>query len=211
MKIKICGLKEAENIKHVSEESPDFMGFIFYPKSSRFVGEEFSKTALAGIPGNITKTAVFVNETVENILKTVHKYGFEAVQLHGNESPAVCNQLKQHNLIVIKAFAMDASFDFATLLPYEKLCDYFLFDTKTKHFGGSGESFDWNLLGQYKLETPFFLSGGLGVENLEAVLKLKHDKLYGLDFNSRLEDKPGFKNIRLINKVLDTIRNYEHI
>ncbi|MEX0996443.1 MAG: phosphoribosylanthranilate isomerase [Flavobacteriaceae bacterium] len=211
MKIKICGLKEANNIQQVSQANPDYMGFIFYPKSSRFVGDDFSKTALIEIPDNIIKTAVFVNESVENILKIVQKYDFEAVQLHGHESPEICRQLKEKNLIVIKAFAIDTTFDFEKLHPYEKQCDSFLFDTKTNHFGGSGKTFNWKLLEKYNLKTPFFLSGGLGLENLEAVLKLKHDKLYGLDFNSRLEDRPGLKNIELINKVLDTIRNYEHI
>lgn len=211
MKIKICGLKESHNIQQVSEANPDYMGFIFYPKSSRFVGEELSKTALDEIPDTIIKTAVFVNDSIENISKIVTKYNFKAVQLQGHESPETCRQLKLQNLIVIKAFAMDDSFDFAAIYPYENQCDYFLFDTKTNHFGGSGKTFDWELLEKYNSETPFFLSGGLGVENLEAVLKLKYDKLYGLDFNSRLEDKPGLKNIPLINKVLDTIRNYEHI
>ncbi|WP_339609923.1 phosphoribosylanthranilate isomerase [uncultured Planktosalinus sp.] len=211
MKIKICGLKEAKNLRQVSEANPDYMGFIFYPKSKRFVGDEFSKTTLAKIPESILKTAVFVNESQENILKTVQKYDFQAVQLHGNESTEICKQLKLQNLIVIKVFAMDDCFDFETLHPYENHCDYFLFDTKTKHFGGSGKSFDWNLLQQYHLKTPFFLSGGLGIENLEAILKLKHNKLYGLDFNSKLEISPGIKNIQLINKVLDTIKNYEHI
>lgn len=211
MKIKICGLKEVNNIRQVSVANPDYMGFIFYTKSSRFVGEEFSKTALDEIPDNIIKTAVFVNESLENILKIVTKYDFKAVQLHGHESPETCRQLKQQNLIVIKAFAIDDTFNFETLHPYEGSCDYFLFDTKTNQYGGSGRVFDWGLLRNYKLETPFILSGGLGVENLQTILELKHDRLYGLDFNSRLEDKPGLKNIPLINKVIDTIRNYEHI
>ena len=211
MKIKICGLKEAHNIQQVSKANPDYMGFIFYPKSSRFVGNEFSKSALAEIPDNIIKIAVFVNESVENILRTVMKYNFKAVQLHGQESPETCRQLKEKKLIVIKAFSMDDSFDFIALHQYEKRCNFFLFDTKTPAFGGSGKSFNWKLLEKYNLETPFFLSGGLGIENMEAVLKLNHGKLYGLDFNSRLEDKPGLKNITLINKVLETIRNYEHI
>jgi len=211
MKMKICGLKEADNIKQVSEANPDFMGFIFYLKSSRFVGDEFSKSALAEIPESCIKTAVFVNESLENILKITTQYDFESVQLHGDESPETCRQLKEQNLIVIKAFAIDANFDFETLHQYEKQCDYFLFDTKTKQYGGSGKTFDWKVLQNYNLETPFFLSGGLGLDNLETILRFKHDKLYGLDFNSKLEDRPGFKNIELMKKVLDTIRNYEHI
>ncbi len=211
MKIKICGLKDTFNIRKVSEANPDYMGFIFYPKSPRFVGEKFSKNTLETIPESIIKTAVFVNETLENIGNIVNNYGFEAVQLHGNESQAMCKELKEQKLTIIKAFAIDEVFDFKTLIPYEIHCDYFLFDTKTPNFGGSGKTFDWTLLWHYQLETPFFLSGGLGAENLYEVLKLKHDKLYGLDFNSKLEDAPGLKNIQMINKVLDTIRNYEHI
>tara|TARA_R110000850_G_scaffold277151_1_gene424824 strand:- start:16101 stop:16736 length:636 start_codon:yes stop_codon:yes gene_type:complete len=211
MKIKICGLKDPENIRQVSEANPDYMGFIFYPKSPRFVGEKFSKNTLGIIPESIVQTAVFVDESVGNIMNIVNNYGFEAIQLHGNESPEICKQLKELKLTVIKAFAMDKAFDFKTLAPYETYCDYFLFDTKTQAFGGSGKTFDWTLLSQYQLETPFFLSGGLGVENLDAILKLRHDILHGLDFNSKLEDAPGLKNIQMINKVLDTIRNYEHI
>lgn len=211
MKIKICGLKNSENIRQVSEANPDYMGFIFYPKSPRYVGLKFSKNTLETIPKRIVKTAVFVNESVENIMKIVKNYGFEAVQLHGNETPEMCKQLKEQKLTVFKTFAIEENFDFKTLIPYQTHCDYFLFDTKTPAFGGSGKSFDWILLLQYPLETPFFLSGGLGVENLEAILKLKHEKLYGLDFNSKLEKAPGLKDILMIKKVLGTIRNYEHI
>ncbi len=211
MKIKICGLKDTNNIRQVSEANPDYMGFIFYPKSPRFVGETFSKNVLASIPETIVKTAVFVNESVENIMNIVNNYGFEAIQLHGNESPEICKQLKEQKLIVIKAFAIEETFDFTKLIPYETHCDNFLFDTKTPAFGGSGKTFDWTLLSQYQLVTPFFLSGGLGAENLEDIFKLKHDRLYGLDFNSKLEEAPGLKNIQMINKVLDTIRSYEHI
>jgi phosphoribosylanthranilate isomerase len=211
MKIKICGLKDKNNISQVSEANPEYMGFIFYPKSPRFVGDKFEKNALELIPGSIVKTAVFVNESVENIVSIVDNYSFNAIQLHGNESPEMCMQLKDKKLIVIKAFAIDEGFDFNSLIPYETHCDYFLFDTKTPAFGGSGKTFDWKLLSQYQLETPFFLSGGLGIENLEAILKLKHEKLYGLDFNSKLEDSPGIKNLQMINTVLVAIRNYEHI
>ncbi|GGD96945.1 phosphoribosylanthranilate isomerase [Planktosalinus lacus] len=211
MKIKICGLKDTNNIRQVSEANPDYMGFIFYPKSPRYVGQELSKDTLETIPESIVKTAVFVDESVENIMNKVNNYGFEAIQLHGDESPAICKELKEQNLTVIKAFAIEETFDFTKLIPYETHCDYFLFDTKTPAFGGSGKTFDWTLLSQHQLVTPFFLSGGLGVENLDAILKLKNDKLYGLDFNSKLEDAPGLKNIQMINKVLDTIRNYEHI
>lgn len=211
MKIKICGLKDPENTRQISEANPDYMGFIFYPKSLRFVGEKFSKNTLETIPKNILKTAVFVNESKENMLKIVRNYGFEAIQLHGNEPPEMCMQLKEEKVNVIKAFAIDETFDFNSLIPYETHCDYFLFDTKTPAFGGSGKTFDWTLLSQYQLETPFFMSGGLGIENIEEILNLKHSKLQGLDFNSKLEDTPGLKNIQITNTVLDTIRNYEYI
>lgn len=211
IKIKICGLKDTNNIGLVSKANPDYMGFIFYPKSPRFVGEKFAKSALESIPESIIKTAVFVNESEENVMNIVNNYGFEAIQLHGNESPKMCKQLKEKKVIVIKAFAIDEVFDFNSLIPYITHCDYFLFDTKTPAFGGSGKTFDWTLLSQYQLKTPFFLSGGLGVENLEEILKLKHEKLYGLDFNSKLEDTPGIKNLQMINTVLGAIRNYEHI
>ena len=126
----------------------------------------------------------------------------DIVQLHGTESVADCQFLKENNIKIIKAFSVDATFDFAVLKSYELVCDYFLFDTKTPTYGGSGKTFDWKLLDNYKLEKPFFLSGGLNSESIEKIKKLNYPMLVGLDFNSQLEDKYFKKNISIVTEVI---------
>lgn len=156
MKIKICGMKFPENIIEIGQLQPDYMGFIFYPKSKRFISEDFSMSSIKNLPKSIKKTGVFVNETIETILKKVCKYELNVVQLHGSESVVECQILKENNLEVIKAFSIDETFDFDVLESYQSVCDYFLFDTKSTGYGGSGKTFDWQLLEKYLLEKPFF-------------------------------------------------------
>ena len=211
MKIKICGMKYADNIRDVSALQPDFMGFIFYPASSRFVGYDFNETIVKAVPDSIRKVGVFVNESVENVIAIAARFEFHLVQLHGNESPQYCQQLKHNGLSIIKAISIDATIDFSTLLAYQPWCSYFLFDTKTNGFGGSGQSFDWGILDSYKLPVPFFLSGGLGTENIDAAMNIKHPMLYGLDMNSKLESLPGMKEIGATNNIITKARNHERI
>ena len=195
-------MKYADNIRDVSALQPDFMGFIFYPASSRFVGYDFDESIVKAVPNGIRKVGVFVNESVENVMATAARFGFDFVQLHGNESPQYCQQLKHNGLSIIKAISTDTTTNFTTLLAYQPWCSYFLFDTKTNGFGGSGQSFDWRILDSYKLPVPFFLSGGLGTENIEAALKIKHPMLYGLDMNSKLESLPGMKEIETSERAV---------
>lgn len=209
MKIKICGLKAPENINSISLLEPDYIGFIFYEKSKRYVGKDFTTQALH--IGNTKKTGVFVNESVDNVLNTIDKYHLDAVQLHGNESVSYCELLKKEHCILIKAFQMHAQFDFLSLNEYAPTCDYFLFDTQTENYGGSGNAFNWQLLKHYNLKIPFFLSGGLGPENVDTVLKFKHPMLYGLDFNSKLETSPGYKDVTTTQQIIKKIRGYEFI
>lgn len=199
-------MKFPENIKEVGALQPDFMGFIFYSKSKRFVGENFSIESLKNLPNSIKKVGVFVNESPEIILEKVNNYKLDTVQLHGNESVADCRFLQGKNIEIIKAFSVDATFDFGILKSYESVCDYFLFDTKTPDFGGSGKVFDWNLLTNYKLQTPFFLSGGLHLESIEKIKKLDFSMLIGLDFNSQLENQDYQKNIEQVTAVIQKIR-----
>lgn len=206
MKIKICGMKFPKNIKEVGNLKPDYMGFIFYPKSKRFVGENFSCNSIENLPESIKKVGVFVNETVESILEIVNKYSLNTVQLHGNESVETCSKIKSQEIEIIKAFSIDKSFDFGILKDYESVCDYFLFDTKTPDFGGSGKIFDWNLLEKYKLLKPFFLSGGLSLSAINKIKKINHPMLVGLDFNSQLEDKNYTKIIEEVNELINKIR-----
>lgn len=211
MKIKICGMKYAENIADIAALKPDFMGFIFYPKSKRYVGEDFQKSIVENIPEGIKKVGVFVNESFENIVAKCAEYDLDAVQLHGNETPAFCQLLSKLNIVVIKAVLVDERIDFAVLSAYEPWCNYFLFDTKTDSYGGSGQTFNWALLEQYKLNTPFFLSGGLGLKNINQALRFQHPMLYGVDVNSKLESEPGRKQVEACKSIIDTTRKYEHI
>jgi phosphoribosylanthranilate isomerase len=204
MKIKICGLKDPENISAVVALNPDYMGFIFYGDSPRFVGD-LSLDALELIPSHINKTAVFVNENANTISSIIDQYDFDFVQLHGNETPAFCKSLRD-KAIVIKAFGIDNDFDFKQLDKYKNKVDLFLFDTKTKTHGGSGIAFDWNMLDKYEMEIPFFLSGGLSLENIEAVKSIYHPQFYGVDLNSKFELSPGIKDMKKLKKAFDIIK-----
>lgn len=211
MKIKICGMKYSENIRDIALIKPDYLGFIFYAESNRFVGDGFKLSDLDDVGDTIEKVAVFVNESntvIENITK---QYAINVIQLHGNESPQQCNDLKVKGYTVIKAFSVADDFDFSVLKDYETVTDYFLFDTQTKDYGGSGNSFNWQLLNQYHLSIPFFLSGGLGVHNIEQLLEFSHPMLYGYDFNSRLEINPGLKDKESVTLIIDKIKRYERI
>lgn len=204
MEIKVCGLRDAENIKAVAALEPDYMGFIFYKPSPRFAGD-IAVEVLKAIPSNIIKTAVFVNEDIEHINAILSKYKFDAIQLHGNEGPEICAMFKGR-VKVIKAFGINDDFDFEDLYTYVDHVDYFLFDTKTNAYGGSGESYDWDLLDNYKFDIPFFLSGGLSLNNLESIKNIDHPQFYGVDLNSRFEIKPGLKNIEKLEMAFEMLK-----
>ena len=206
LKIKVCGMKYQSNIKALANLSPDYMGFIFYPPSKRFIGVEFEKQDITHLHPDIKKTAVFVDAQLHEVIEFSHIYGIKTLQLHGNESPEFCAALQQKDFTVIKAFGIDENFDFSILESYQNVVDFFLFDTKTINHGGSGEIFDWQALANYKLNKPFFLSGGLSLENLEQALGLKHEQFYGLDLNSKFEIEPGLKDIEKLNKAFELIR-----
>ena len=195
MKLKICGMKYKDNIKQVAKLQPDYLGFIFYEKSAR----NFDSPQIPNISSKIKKTGVFVNADLDFILEKISKHNLHAVQLHGKESPEYCKQLQNKNIEIIKVFSIKDEFDFSVLKPYEDACDYFLFDTKGKHPGGNGYTFDWNVLDNYPSTKPFFLSGGLGlheVEDIQQFTKSKASKhCYALDVNSKFEIEPGLKNI----------------
>src|SRR6195952_2757250 len=204
MKIKICGLRHEDNIKAVTGLAPEYMGFIFYAPSPRYASDLAAET-LGLLPESIDKTAVFVNEDAETIGKLIATYHFDAIQLHGNEDPEFCKQFRDQ-VTVIKAFGVDKDFDFERLIGFAGSVDYFLFDTKTDKPGGSGQSFDWSLLNKYKLDIPFFLSGGLSLDNLDEVKKIDHPRFYGVDLNSRFEIEPGLKDIAKLEKAFELLR-----
>jgi phosphoribosylanthranilate isomerase len=205
MKIKVCGLRDADNIKAVAALEPDYMGFIFYNKTPRFV-DDIGIEVLGAIPSYTNKTAVFVDESAKTISALIDKYNFDFVQLHGNETPAFCKALRDQ-AIVIKAFGIHNEFDFSQLSKYKNKVDLFLFDAKTDIHGGSGKTFDWDILDKYDMDIPFFLSGGLSLDNLEEVKKITHPQFYGVDLNSKFEISPGMKDIEKLEKAFTMLKS----
>ena len=205
MKIKICGLKFESNIIDLSKLEPDYMGFIFWEKSKRYV--KSSTPNLSNM--KIKKTGVFVNAHFENIMDKINIHKLEAIQLHGQESPTFCKKIKNLGIEIIKAFSIDENFNFDILKKYDLFCDYFLFDTKGKSPGGNGIPFNWEILRNYKYKKQFFLSGGIGVESLDAIKKIKNLNLplFCVDINSRFELSPGKKNIELIKSFKNNLEN----
>lgn len=198
MKLKICGLKYPENILAIEALQPDFMGFIFYPKSSRYVNILEIKESINQLSKNIQKVAVFVNESPDTILQKIHGLSFDFIQLHGNEPVETALRMKSKGYGIIKAFSIHSNFDWTSTEAYENYCEYFLFDTSTPQYGGSGKKFDWKLIQHYQGQTPFLLSGGISLEDAEEIKKISHPKFAGIDINSRFETEPGLKNISLI-------------
>lgn len=205
MIIKICGMKVPENIKQVAALRPDLMGFIFYPKSPRYA-EPLDAETMTALPESIRKIGVFVNEDLERTLTLTYKYKLDGVQLHGTENATICRKLKEAGLLVLKAFPIAEAYNFKVTGAYEGVCDYFLFDTKTDAYGGSGQKFDWNILNEYKGETAFLLSGGIGADDADAILKINHPKMAGIDLNSKFEISAGLKNVQLLHSFINKIR-----
>lgn len=206
MKLKICGMRNAKNIQSIAELQPDYMGFIFYAKSKRFVGEEFDEKILELLPFNVKKVGVFVHASITYILEKVNRYDLQYVQLHSGESPELCRQLKEANIGVIKVFSVGQDFDFSILGEFEDCCDYFLFDTKGKDYGGNGTVFNWSVLENYPSQKPFFLSGGIGLEELPAIVNLQHLNIHALDVNSRFEISPALKDVEKLKSFISKVK-----
>ena len=207
LRLKVCGMKYQDNIEQVAALQPDYLGFIFYEKSARHFDSEIPKLAKS-----IKKVGVFVDQDIETVISLVKIHQLQAVQLHGTESPEYCLKLKSFissAIEIIKVFSIKNEFNFDVLKPYENVCDYFLFDTKGKLPGGNGYTFDWNVLNNYPSAKPFFLSGGIGLEELENIENFKLSKAskycYALDVNSKFETEPGLKNIKKLNEFKDTV------
>ena len=196
VKLKVCGMRELANIQALCTLAPNYMGFIFYEGSKRFVGD-MDPLFVHNLPPDIKATGVFVNAPLQEILAAVDKYRLKAVQLHGAESPAYCKQLKDEltGVQLIKAFGVNDDFNFELLTEYEDVVNYFLFDTQTAEHGGSGKIFNWTILKGYRLELPYFLSGGIGLEQVEEIKAIVDPRLYAVDVNSRFETSPAMKDI----------------
>jgi len=200
-------MRDPENISGVIAALPDYLGFIFYPKSKRFVGFQALPEVLSIVPDSVKKAGVFVDETPEKVLETVQILNLDVVQLHGNESSEYCQQIQDSGITVFKAFSVDEQFDFEKLNAYSGVCDYFLFDTKGKLPGGTGQKFNWQLLENYKGDVPFFLSGGIGPEDIDAIRQFSHPKLFGIDINSGFEISPGLKDVEKLKDFISGIRS----
>ena len=210
MKIKVCGLRSPENIEQISKLNVDFMGFIFFKRSKRFVSNSLNKNNLNKIPSHIKKIAVFVNERSEDVLWTLkdYEYSFDYIQCHGDETPDYCKDLRNLGFGIIKAFQIDEEFNFDQLEAYKDAVDYYLFDTSSKHYGGSGQKFNWSLLKKYKGNKPFFLSGGIKPEDVSQVQNVAHPQLFAIDMNSGFEDEPGLKNSNLIETFSEELKHH---
>ena len=197
-------MRDAENICEVEALGIDLMGFIFWPKSSRYVSER-----PAYLPTNCKRVGVFVDEDIETVKRIAEDYALDYIQLHGHESPEYCAQLK--GLKLIKAFNIATTEDFKQTEPYTGIVDYFLFDTKGKSVGGNGEKFDWSVLSAYDGNTPFLLSGGIGPDDAEVLTShfspLTSKKCAGIDLNSRFEQAPGLKDINKLKDFLNALNN----
>ena len=203
-KVKLCGMRDTDNILALATLPVDIIGLIFYPESRRYAGD-LDPASLESLPPEIKKAGVFVDETVACIVETSRRYGLQIVQMHGKESPDHCARIKDAGYSVIKAFGVDSVGDFAQTAGYDSVCDYFLFDAKTPMYGGSGRGYNWSILDEYRGRTPFFLSGGISPDHCRRIAELRHPQFYAIDLNSRFETAPGVKNIALVKSFLDQL------
>lgn len=204
MRMKICGMREAGNIVQVGAQRPDYMGFIFYRRSPRYVGDEFSIPR--ALPSTIKRVGVFVDAPVEEVVVTAQRHSLWGVQLHGQERPEQCAAVRAAGYRVIKAFPVDKAFDFATTGTFRGCVDYFLFDTKGPLYGGNALRFDWSLLRSYDQSVPFFLSGGLSPGNVAGIGNLKDMNLHALDVNSGVESSPGLTSLDRLTQFIEAVQ-----
>lgn len=208
MKIKVCGITHVDQLKQLDQYALDYAGFIFYNKSSRFVLNKINGEEVMRLNLSIQKIGVFVNATEEEIMSQIKLYGLNAVQLHGDETPTFCKHISDQ-VRVIKAFRININNQNIDRLvhPFEEFCDYYLFDTGgTGKYGGSGEKFDWNILQDNKINKPFFLSGGISMEDVEKVKAFRHPFFYAVDINSGFEIEPGVKDMDKVKLFVDELQ-----
>ena len=219
--IKICGLKDPENIAQVLKTGPDWIGFILHPESPRRVNVDLLSQWMRQHPAcfqQIKRIGVFVHQSVSSIVLIAQKLQLQGIQLHGGQSVETVNHLRElllktgmEHLLLIKVFGGDPDFDFGDCSPFESLVDYFLFDTKTKLFGGSGQGFEWRLLDKYRGSTPFLIAGGIGPEDASKVARFNHPKYAGVDLNSKFERSPGVKSLTKLHPfILETRKILNH-
>lgn len=194
-------MRDAENIKQAEQAGVDWMGFIFYPKSPRWVGAEEPEHLPA-----CTRVGVFVDMPMEEMLSHIQRWRLHAVQLHGKESPAVCQALRKRGLTVIKAFSVGKEGIPDNVQQYADHCDYFLFDTACPCVGGSGKQFDWSVLADYSGPVPFLLSGGLNPQSVASIRAFAHPKFAGIDLNSGFEIAPALKDTEKVKCFIKQLK-----
>jgi len=206
MELKVCGITNTENIMELIPMNISRLGFIFYHKSARYVYGKLIEDGLGKIPKHIKKTGVFVNAAISEIEQIIDQYQLDSIQLHGYESPEFCNFFRTKSE-VIKTIPIKDKSSFETAKIYLDACDLFLFDTHSDNYGGTGKTFDWHWLETYTLNKPFYLSGGISLENFEEIKKIKHDQFIGIDINSKFEIRPGIKDIEKIRQLIDLMND----
>jgi phosphoribosylanthranilate isomerase len=197
MNIKVCGITQLKQLQQLDGMDIDFAGLIFVKESPRYVGDKLSKKEVKELDLDIRKVGVFVNAEFKEVMKAIDDYALDAVQLHGDETPYQCEELSDHTE-VIKVFSIaDDKTDIDGMVAdYDDVCDYYLFDTSVDGSkGGTGKKFDWKKLSKSKIEKPFFLSGGIELEDAVKLKAIKHPDFYGVDINSRFEKEPGVKDM----------------
>lgn len=204
MKLKVCGMRDSDNIQALAALKPDYMGLIFYEKSPRHAEQIADAEMVRSLQG-LKKTGVFVNAEESYVRHLMERFGLDALQLHGQESPEYCERFAKQGLEIIKVFSVGNGFDFSRLAPYEGIVDYFLFDTKGKQPGGNGVVFNWDILKDYPSETLFFLSGGISLVDQDRLAELQLPQLYAIDINSQFEIEPGLKNIAQIERLIENL------
>jgi len=204
IKIKVCGMRDSLNVQDVSGMLPDYMGFIFYKNSPRYVGADF--TIPTDFPATVYRVGVFVNESLSVVIDKVRQHALDLVQLHGDESVEFCKELNHEGISVIKVFRVDHEFDFSVTKQFDEVAEYFLFDTKGKNFGGNAQRFDWNLLKHYDQSIPFFLSGGIDLSSIDEVLQLKNLNIHAVDVNSGVEQAPAMKDVEKVSAIINKLR-----
>jgi phosphoribosylanthranilate isomerase len=202
MRLKVCGMTQLDQVRKLDEAGVDFAGFIFYPKSPRYVGKHFRPEQLKKARLRLGKVGVFVNPQYEDILRQVDEYGLDMVQLHGDENPRLCEQIANY-VNVIKVFRLSENDPIDWLIrPYQDACDMFLFDTEGVGYGGTGKKFNWDLLKDSTIEKLFFLSGGIEPGDVDRLTAFSSEsvakKLFSIDINSRFETSPGIKDLERI-------------
>jgi phosphoribosylanthranilate isomerase len=200
MNTKVCGITQLKQLQQLDGLDIDFAGLIFYKDSPRYVGDKIAKEDLKNSDFDLKKVGVFVNAGYDEIMQVVEDYGLDVVQLHGDESPDLCEELSE-DVEVIKAFKVkDSKVSIDEMVAdYDEVCDYYLFDTASSEVeGGTGKQFDWKVLSKAKIEKPFFLSGGIGVDDTAKVKAFKHPDYYAVDINSKVEKEPGVKDMALV-------------